>query len=493
VTSDEHELVAEALPAYEVGGELGRGGWGVVLEGRHRQLGRAVAIKQLPRTFAADPDVRSRFLAEARLLASLDHPHIVPVYDFVERDGLCLLVMEKLAGGTVWSRFVQRGVVAEAACGIGVVAAVALDHAHRLGILHRDVKPENLMFSAAGIMKVTDFGIAKVLTGGRTMATRAGDVLGTPAYMAPEQALGAEVGPATDIYALGVMLYELLSGRLPFQGPLDSAMALLYKHVHEEPVDLGTVTTSVPRPVVDVVMRALRKDPSDRYESAEAFGVALAEAATEGFGAGWLRRREMTLMAGGRVLAVVERGDAAVHPGAGPDQTVAPAGDPSLRGAEVADVAAVDPDELVPISDLPQAPQAAPRSLRDLRTALTQAASPEAMRVATEVERLESGAHEVRELQLLQRHRTGSSPFRQADWDEVERLLGAYGTGPTDRLGLAADTPVADVHAAAVAAHTRWQRRAESPVSSRESSDAARVLVRTCEGILHRLDETVSE
>src|SRR5438874_6401149 len=118
----DQELIEAALPLYEVHGELGRGAWGVVLAARHRQLGREVAIKQLPRAFGADPAVRARFVAEARLLASLDHPHIVPVYDYVEADGLCLLVMEKLPGGTVWSRFTSAGVTPEAACALVLAA-----------------------------------------------------------------------------------------------------------------------------------------------------------------------------------------------------------------------------------------------------------------------------------------------------------------------------------------------------------------------------------
>src|SRR5881227_1627337 len=114
----DQEAVAAALPLYEVEGELGHGAWGLVIAGRHRQLGRDVAIKQLPRAFGADPAVRSRFIAEARLLASLDHPHIVPLYDYVEYDGLCLLVMERLTGGTVWSRFHREGFTPQGACAV---------------------------------------------------------------------------------------------------------------------------------------------------------------------------------------------------------------------------------------------------------------------------------------------------------------------------------------------------------------------------------------
>jgi hypothetical protein len=478
------ELVVEALSSYEIGAEIGRGGWGIVLAGQHRHLGRDVAIKQLPRAFAADPEVRARFLAEARLLAALDHPHVVPVYDFVERDGLCLLVMERLSGGTVWSRFVDQGVSAETACAIGMATSVALHHAHEHGVLHRDIKPENLLFAKSGVIKVTDFGIAKVLGGSDTVATRAGDVLGTPEYMAPEQAVGGELSPATDIYALAVMLFELLSGRLPFDHPGDSPLTLLYMHVHEPPPDLASVAPARVGPVAKVVMRALAKDPADRYPDGLAFARAIAEAATEAFGPGWLRRCGAPVMAAGHIVAVTE-GPAGVAPAPAVAGTVddvvavAPVRRDEQRVSRA--IATVDPGDLVPVNDL-AAPGLPP--LRQLSVALSRAGTPEAVRLAAEVERLESGAHEVRELQLLKRHRTGASPFRPADWQEVEGLLGAYGTSAAERVGLARDAPVDDVRAALVAAHDKWQRRAESPLSSRALADAARVLVRTCEGLL---------
>jgi hypothetical protein len=306
----DRDRVTAALPGYEMGAELGRGGWGVVLEGRHRQLGREVAIKQLPRAFAADPAVRARFVAEARLLASLDHPHIVPVYDYVEADGLCLLVMEKLPGGTVWNRFTSAGVTAEAACALALAACAGLHAAHQRGILHRDVKPENLMFSAGGALKVTDFGIAKVVGGPETMATRAGEVLGTPAYMAPEQAQAAELGPATDVYAAGVVLYELLSGRLPFPDEGDP-MAVLYQHVHEQPIPLADVAPGVPPAIALVVMRALATRPDQRFATAEGFGVALAEAATSAWGPGWpVARGQVSVMGSTSIVAATERASA---------------------------------------------------------------------------------------------------------------------------------------------------------------------------------------
>jgi serine/threonine-protein kinase len=294
------ELIARALPQYEVGEEIGRGGWGVVIRGRHRQLDRPVAVKQLPRAFAADPAVQQRFISEARVLASLDHPHVVPIYDYVEQEGLCLLVMELLPGGSVWERFTRHGVTPEAACGIVLAACTALDYAHRAGILHRDIKPENLLFTATGTVKVADFGIAKVLGDSLTLGTRTGEVLGTPTYMAPEQAMGKPLTAATDIYALGVLTYELLAGRPPFTDD-GNAVGLLYRHVHEQPTPLRDVASQVPEAIAAVVMRALATDPADRPESAEAYGTALADACNLAWGHGWMERSGVAVMATGPI------------------------------------------------------------------------------------------------------------------------------------------------------------------------------------------------
>jgi len=293
--SIEDELVEQALPGYEVGREIGRGGWGVVRQGEHRTLRRVVAVKQLPRAFGADPEVRQRFLAEARVVASLEHPHIVPVYDFVERDGVCLIVMELLTGGTLWERVEREPVPVGDASAIALAVLAALDHAHGRGVLHRDVKPDNVLFNDSGAPKLVDFGIAKVLGEAGEHRTATGVIMGTPAYMAPEQGTGRPVGPATDVYATGVVLYELLGGRLPFESTGDS-MSQLYRHVNEPPPPLAEVAPSVPRPIADVVMVALAKDPADRHPGAAAFATALAAGAAEALGAGWLAESEVPVM-----------------------------------------------------------------------------------------------------------------------------------------------------------------------------------------------------
>ncbi len=267
--------VQNALPSYDVGGELGRGAMGVVLAGRHRQLERDVAIKQLPAAFASDEEVRHRFGQEAKTLAALAHPHIVPVYDYVEREGLCLLVMEALPGGTLWDRFTGEGVTMATACTAVLATCAGLQFAHERGVLHRDVKPDNLMFAADRTLKITDFGIAQVFGGEETVTTIDGAVIGTPAYMAPEQAEGHSCGPPADVYATGTVLYELLSGTLPFSLE-GGSFEVLERRVHEEPQELLEVAPNVPIPLAEVTMRAIARDPDDRYSTAEAFGIAIA-------------------------------------------------------------------------------------------------------------------------------------------------------------------------------------------------------------------------
>lgn len=288
--------MVEALPNYEVGEEIGRGGWGVVLEASHRSLERRVAIKALPRAFGADPEVRSRFLAEARVVASLDHPHIVPLYDFVEHEGVCLLVMELMPGGTLWDRFSDGELSPEQCCAVSVAVLTGLAHAHNQDILHRDVKPENVLFNSAGVPKLADFGIAKVVGDASSNRTATGVVMGTPAYMAPEQGSGRPLGPGTDVYAVGAMLYELLSGQLPFESTGD-ALSQLYRHVHERPRPVRDIEGAVPERVADVVMRALEKEPADRYETAADFARALDTAASEGYGPDWLERCDVPVLA----------------------------------------------------------------------------------------------------------------------------------------------------------------------------------------------------
>ncbi len=352
--------MAEALPRYELGEELGRGAWGVVVAAHHRDLDRSVAVKQLPRAFGADPEVRSRFRREAQLLASLAHPHIVQIHDFVEHDGLCLLVMERLDGGTLTDRFQGQGMVMEESVAAVLATCEALQRAHDRGVLHRDVKPDNLMFTDSGTLKVTDFGIAKVLGGTQTVATMAGMVLGTPTYMAPEQAAGDDLGPATDVYAVAVILYELLSGRLPF-AIRDDLGAMLRDRAFGQPTPLAEAAPGLPRGLTTVVDRGLSPAPADRYESALDFGAAVAEAANDELGAGWLNRQPLEVIATGPIAATLGAARAAAPgPPAQATAAVHPAAETIAPQAPMPSASTPTPDQVVPVSEVLEAGASSP-------------------------------------------------------------------------------------------------------------------------------------
>lgn len=289
--------VAWALPQYELGAVLGEGAMGVVYAATHRALGRHVAVKQLPGALASDPEMSARFDHEARLLAALDHPHVVPVYDYVRADSVNALVMERLDGGTVWDRFRGNGLDPEQSCAIGLAMLGGLHAAHRAGVLHLDVKPKNLLFTSAGALKVADFGIAQVISEGATLVSTSGEVLGTPAYIAPEQALGTRLTPAADVYGAGTVLYELVAGTLPYLRDGD-AMAMVRRHVYEDPRPIGS---AVPAPLGAVIMRSLARDPRQRFVDAEEYAVALAGAASQAFGPGWLERSGVPVQLAPRV------------------------------------------------------------------------------------------------------------------------------------------------------------------------------------------------
>ncbi|WP_026316470.1 serine/threonine-protein kinase [Actinokineospora enzanensis] len=294
-------LVA-ALPQYTVGQKIGSGGMGVVFEGVHRSLGRHVAIKQLPADLVGDPAVNARFDREARVLASLDHPHIVPVYDYVQTGQDNLLVMEKLDGGTVYDRFRGPGLTGEQSCAIALAMLGGLHAAHVAGVLHLDIKPKNLLFTSAGVMKVADFGIAQVVSEGATLVTHAGEVLGTPAYIAPEQAMGNALAPAADIYSAGTVLYELLCGELPYDRSR-GAVSMMRQRIFNDPRPLPRV----PMPLSAVVMRSLARDPLHRYRDAEAFAIDLSAAATAVYGPDWLERSGVPVHLAPRVTGAISQ------------------------------------------------------------------------------------------------------------------------------------------------------------------------------------------
>jgi serine/threonine-protein kinase len=270
--------MAEALPnRYTNPRPIGRGGMGQIYLAEDRELGRKVAIKVLDDRFAGNEQLRERFKREALAAARLSgHPHVVTIFDVGESQGRPFIVMEYLPGGTLADRTRQGPVApAEALSWLGQ-AAEALDAAHELGIVHRDVKPPNLLFDAREELVVADFGIARVADDTLTGMTATGTVLGTAGYLAPEQALGQPATPASDRYALGVIGYELLTGGRPFERQSETAEAAA--HIHEPVPPASERQAGLPRAADGVFDRALAKDPGERYSSGAAFVSALGSA-----------------------------------------------------------------------------------------------------------------------------------------------------------------------------------------------------------------------
>ncbi len=259
---------AKALPGYEILQELGRGGMGVVYKALQVRLNRLVALKMVLAGRHASPAELTRFLVEAEMVARLAHPNIVGVHEVGRYEDLPYIALEYVPNGTLASRLGRPWAARQAAILLEQLAR-AVQHAHEHGIVHRDLKPANILLAADGTPKIADFGLAKLLESGAGL-TSTGAVLGTPAYMAPEQAAGTSggIGPAADLFALGVILYELLAGQVPFQG--DSPMDVLLHVASQEPPSLSRARPDLPRDLGTICLRCLEKEPARRYPSARA-------------------------------------------------------------------------------------------------------------------------------------------------------------------------------------------------------------------------------
>ena len=257
------------LPGYDVQSILGRGGMGVVYEARHLRLNRLVALKMLIAGAYAGPPERARFQREAEAVAGLHHPNIVQVYDVGDHEGCPFFTMELLEGGSLAQALAGTPQPARQAAALLITLAEAVQAAHQAGIVHRDLKPANILLTADGTPKVADFGLARHFEGEPAL-TLTGARIGTPSYMAPEQVSGkaGTIGPATDIYALGALLYEMLTGRPPFRG--ETAAETERQVIHDEPVSPSRLNTKVPRDLETICLKCLSKEPQRRYASAAA-------------------------------------------------------------------------------------------------------------------------------------------------------------------------------------------------------------------------------
>jgi len=258
-------MAGQRLGHYEITRELGRGGMGEVVEAIDLDLGRPVALKFIAPAMAADADHLRRFEREARSAASLTHPHIATVYSFEKAEGRPFIVMQLLTGRTLRDRLRDGGLTATDALRIARDTCSALAYAHTRGIVHRDVKPENLMFDEHGAIQLMDFGLAHAANA--TRLTMTGTTLGTAAYLAPE-AMAGSPQPRSDVFAVGVMLHEMLAGELPFPG--EAPLALMFAIANMEPRPLLERVPEAPEALVTLLGRLLQKDPADRPDAADA-------------------------------------------------------------------------------------------------------------------------------------------------------------------------------------------------------------------------------
>src|SRR6058998_1404392 len=256
---------------YRIIRKLGAGGMANVYLAEDQELGRRVAIKILDDRHAADNSFIDRFRREAKNAAGLSHPNIVSIYDRGDSEGTYYIAMEYLSGRSLKELIVSRGptpvrIAIDYTCQI----LAAIGYAHRHGIVHRDIKPHNVLVSPEGRLKVTDFGIAR---SGASQMTEVGSIIGTAQYLSPEQARGSPVDQTSDLYSVGVVLYEMLTGQVPFTG--DTPLEIAMKHLSEVPKPPSELRPEVPHDLDLVVVRALAKDPADRYQSAEEMSADL--------------------------------------------------------------------------------------------------------------------------------------------------------------------------------------------------------------------------
>ncbi|MDH7473049.1 MAG: protein kinase [Anaerolineae bacterium] len=266
------DLVGQTLGSYRIVEQIGIGGMATVYKAYQPSMDRYVAVKVLPAVLSRDPAFLKRFQREARVVARLEHKHILPVYDYGEQEGLTYLVMRYVEAGTLKDRLAAGRLDLTEISRIIAQVGAALDYAHRLGVIHRDVKPSNVLIDSQGDAYLTDFGLARIMESSDQL-TATGVGVGTPAYMSPEQGQGLKIDHRSDIYSLGVMLYEMVTGQVPYQA--ETPMAVVLKHI-TEPLPLPRrFVPDLPAEVERVILKALAKKPEDRFQTVQEMVEAL--------------------------------------------------------------------------------------------------------------------------------------------------------------------------------------------------------------------------
>jgi serine/threonine protein kinase/ligand-binding sensor domain-containing protein len=309
------------LGPYKIIQQLGQGGMATVYKAYQANMDRYVAVKVLSFQFANQPEILGRFQHEARLVARLEHPHILPVYDFGESSGIPYMVMRYLEAGTLKDRLLSGPVTLQEIDHIFTQLADALSYAHENGVIHRDIKPSNAMLDKRNQVFLTDFGIAKLVEGSPEF-TATGAITGTPAYMSPEQVHGMKLDPRTDIYSLAIMLYEMIGGRVPFEA--ETPMAVILKKVQEPLPPVSKFKPDVHPAIEAVVLKALAKDREERYANVGAFLAAWKKAYHEA------TRSQTASQTTSQAAALGQAGPAAAHPVSG-GATARPPSQPAAR------------------------------------------------------------------------------------------------------------------------------------------------------------------
>ncbi len=278
--SNSESLVGKPLGNYDIVEMLGKGGMATVYLGTQRSIKRTVAVKVLPHSMMHDDTFMQRFRREAELIASLEHFHILPIFDYGELEGMPYIVMRYLDGGTLKDRIMQGPLPWVDIVRITGQIGSALDYAHKRSVVHRDIKPSNILLDADGNAYLADFGIAKIQEGG-TQLTGSG-MIGTPAYMAPEQSSSNAPAPSMDIYALGVTLFEMITGQVPYQS--DTPIGQILMHLQEPVPSLVEINPDIPESVDSMVRRAMAKSPDQRFQSCAELAQAMEAATSDNWG-----------------------------------------------------------------------------------------------------------------------------------------------------------------------------------------------------------------